>query len=104
MNEKVIVLHPVLTTYKTEDGENSRKFERNPDAALEEAVGLAHAIDLQVMHAEIVRLKMVTPATLMGSGVVQRITDMIHAFHHDDEKVGLVFVDYALTPVQQRNL
>src|ERR1700733_2294318 len=103
MNEKVIVLHPLLTTYKAEEGENTRKFERNPDAALEEAVGLARAIDLDIIHTEIVRLKMATPATLMGSGVVKRITDMIHEYHRDDQKVGLVFVDYALTPVQQRN-
>lgn len=99
MNEKVIVLHPLLTTYKAEEGENTRKFERNPEAALEEAVGLAHAIDLQVVHAEIVRLKMATPATLIGSGVVKRIKDDIQEY-----EAGLVFVDYALTPVQQRNL
>ncbi len=73
MNEKVIVLHPLLTSFKAEEGENPRKFERNPVAALEEAVGLAHAINLEIVHTEIVRLKMVTPATLMGSGVVKRV-------------------------------
>ncbi len=104
MNERVIVLHPVLTGAKIGEEENIRKFERNPEAALEEAVGLAHAIDLQVVHSEIVRLKMVTPATLIGSGVVARITDLIHEWHHREQEVGLVFVDYALSPVQQRNL
>ena len=78
MNEKVIVLHPILTTYKTEDGDSSRKFDRDPDAALEEAVGLAHAINLQIVHTEIVRLKMATPATLIGSGIVERIKDAVH--------------------------
>ncbi len=104
MSEKVIVLHPILTSPRDEDGENIRKFERNPEAALEEAIGLAHAIDLEIVHAENVRLKTVTPATLIGSGVVQRITDLIHEYDRDDEKVALVFVDYALSPVQQRNL
>ena len=99
MNEKVIVLHPILTTHKTEDGDTSRKFERDPDAALEEAVGLAHAINLQIVHTEIVRLKMATPATLIGSGIVERLKDAVHEY-----EAGLVFVDYALSPVQQRNL
>lgn len=99
MNDKVIVLHPVLLQPKAAEDGTFRKFERNPDAALEEAVGLAHAIDLTVMHAEIVRLKAVTPATLIGSGVVER-TKAVIAEH----EAKLVFVDYALSPVQQRNL
>jgi len=103
MSEKVIVLHPLLTSFQAGEGE-PRKFQRNPDASLEEAVGLARAINLDIIHTEIVRLKMATPATLMGSGVVKRIGDMIDGYKADDIKVGLVFVDYALTPVQQRNL
>jgi GTP-binding protein HflX len=99
MNEKVVIIHPVLTHPSTGDEGNSRKFVRYPEAALEEAVGLAHAIDLLVVHAEIVRLKTVTPATLIGSGVVERLTDLIH-----EQEIGLAFVDYALSPVQQRNL
>src|SRR3954465_5531648 len=104
MNEKVIVLHPLLTSSRSGDGEDVRKFERNPEAALEEAVGLAHAIDLEVVHSEMVKLKAATSARLLLSGTVQRIPDLIHHYHHKDEKVGLVFVDYALSPVQQRNL
>lgn len=99
MNEKVIVLHPVLPLPKPGDEENTRKFLRNPDAALEEAIGLAHAIDLVVVHAEIVRLKTVTPATMIGSGIVERIKDTI-----TEREAILVFVDDALSPVQQRNL
>ncbi|MBI3441176.1 MAG: GTPase HflX [Proteobacteria bacterium] len=99
MNDKVIVIHPVLTQIKLSNNESARKFERDPDAALEEAIGLAHAIDLVVVHTEIVRLKVATPATLLGSGVVERIKDTISR-----HEVGLVFVDYALSPVQQRNL
>lgn len=99
MNEKVIVLHPVLMQSRSGDEENIRKFERNPEASLEEAVGLAHAIDLVVVHAEIMRLKTATPATLIGSGVVERTKDIIK-----EREAGLVFVDYALSPVQQRNL
>ena len=42
---------------------------------------------------------MVTPAALLGSGVVARLKDDIQEY-----EAGLVFVDYALSPVQQRNL
>ncbi len=99
MNEKVIVLHPVVLQEKTGDEGSVRKCVRIPEAALEEAVGLAHAIDLVVVHAEIMRLKTVAPATLMGSGVVDRMKDVIA-----EREAKLVFVDYALSPVQQRNL
>ena len=72
---------------------------RSADARLEEAVGLAHAIDLDVVHDEVVRLSQLRPATLLGSGAVERFKDLIAA-----EEIGLVVVDWALTPVQQRNL
>ncbi|MFH1157313.1 MAG: GTPase HflX [Pseudomonadota bacterium] len=99
MSEKVIVLHPVLTQFNAGNEGEARKFARNPAAALKEAVGLAHAIDLEVVHAEIMRLKTANPATLIGSGVVERTKDIVH-----DREAGLVFVDAALSPVQQRNL
>jgi len=98
MNEKVIVLHPILT-HGTVEGVDVGRFARNPDAALREAVGLASAIDLEVVHSEIIRLKTATSATLIGSGVVERTKDIVH-----ESKAVLVFIDYALSPVQQRNL
>jgi GTP-binding protein HflX len=72
---------------------------RSAEARLGEAVGLALAINLTVVHAEVVRLSRFTPATLIGSGAVTRLGELIAA-----EKVELVFVDAALSPVQQRNL
>lgn len=72
---------------------------RDPDARLEEAVGLARAIELDVVHAEAVRLNKPVPATLLGGGVVERLTGMAAAL-----EVELVIVDAALSPVQQRNL
>lgn len=99
MNEKVIVLHPVLLQRKADAEGEIRKFVRDPGAALQEAAGLARAIDLAVVHEEIIRLKEITPATLIGSGVAERTKKLA-----EELKVGLVFVDYALSPVQQRNL
>ena len=72
---------------------------RDPESRLAEAVGLAKAIDLQVVHRELVTLRQPVPATLLGSGKVQEIADGLEA-----EPAELVVVDSPLTPVQQRNL
>jgi GTP-binding protein HflX len=73
--------------------------ERGSDAKLDEAVGLARAIDLDVRVAQSVPLRRVTPATLIGKGVVERIHQAV-----EEHEAGLVVVDEKLTPVQQRNL
>jgi GTP-binding protein HflX len=72
---------------------------RAPDAKLDEAVGLAGAIDLHVVEAGIVPLVNVRPATFFGKGKVEEIAGLVKA-----EQVGIVVMDCALSPVQQRNL
>ena len=72
---------------------------REAAARLEEAVGLAHAIDLEVAAALTVPLGTPTPATLFGSGKVKEIGERVAT-----ERDGLVIVDGTLSPVQQRNL
>jgi GTP-binding protein HflX len=69
------------------------------EARLEEAVGLARAIDLQIVRAEIVRIARPAPGTLFGSGNVEKLRELIA-----DNAIGLVVVDGPLSPVQQRNL
>lgn len=91
-----LVIHPHLK--KGGDGK------RTPEARLEEAVGLVHAIDLEVVGAEVVSLNKLTPSTLFGKGVVERLSDRVKREGIDDYKVDVVVVDAALTPVQQRNL
>ena len=72
---------------------------RSLDARLDEAIGLAQAIDLDVVGGEIVRLVRPVPGTLLGSGNVDILGALIA-----EQKVELVVVDGALSPVQQRNL
>jgi GTP-binding protein HflX len=72
---------------------------RSAEARLEEAVGLARAIDLEVAESGIVPLVAIRPATYLGKGKVEEIAGLVLA-----AKAGLVFVDCALSPVQQRNL
>ncbi len=74
---------------------------RTPAARLEEACGLAEAIDLRVVHREVTALSAPRPATLIGSGKVEAIKAALDA---RDPRPGLVIVDAALSPIQHRNL
>src|SRR5262249_39574907 len=73
--------------------------ERAPEARLEEAVGLARAIDLDVVEAGIVPLNEIRPATYIGTGKVDEIAGLVKTL-----EAGIVVCDCALSPVQQRNL
>ncbi|MFP3943878.1 MAG: GTPase HflX [Alphaproteobacteria bacterium] len=91
---RALVLHP--------DQERARagsRTRRDPEVKLEEAVGLAHAIDLEVAGSAVVPLAKIRPSTLFGAGKVQEIADWVAA-----EEAALVIVDGPLSPVQQRNL
>ena len=74
------------------------------DLLLAEAVGLARAIDLDVVHTEMVALERRRPSTLLGSGVVERLAQVIAGDGNGRPKVAVAVVDAAVTPVQQRNL
>lgn len=89
MTERALVLHPDLL----------QPGLRAPEARLEEAVGLTAAIDLEVVASEVVAVKKPRPATLIGGGAVERLVEEIRLL-----EIGVVVVDAALTPVQQRNL
>ncbi len=88
--ERALVLNPVLKSDRTRI---------DNEAALEEAVGLANAIDLAVVHAATVSLARTVPATLLGEGQVEQYAALIK-----EQKIVIVIVNHTLTPVQQRNL
>jgi GTPase len=72
---------------------------RSTEARLEEAVGLAQAIRLDVVDAEIARIARPRPSSLIGRGTIESLGETI-----SKNAVQVVVVDGALTPVQQRNL
>ncbi len=88
---RTLVLHPCLKA-RTPGG-------RDPAAQLAEAIGLAQAISLDVVHAESVALTSARPATLIGAGKVAELKEIV-----SDAKVDVAIVDGELSPVQQRNL
>jgi GTP-binding protein HflX len=77
-------------------GEGSR---RSSEARLEEAEGLAGAIGVEVVARKAFRLRQIRPATLLGKGQVEEVTELAR---ENDAK--LLIVDAALTPVQQKSL
>lgn len=87
------MLHPYL---KRGTGKAPR---RDPLARLDEAVGLARAIDLRVVGREVIPLASPRPATMVGTGKIEEMKAIVEA-----EKVDVVVFDTQLTPVQQRNL
>jgi GTPase len=72
---------------------------RPPAARLDEAIGLARAIDLDVAQSGIVMLTALRPATYLGKGKVEEIAGLAKSMD-----AGIVVMDCALSPVQQRNL
>ena len=100
---RAIVVVPVLTDPGQREaprrGSSRPRLSRTPQARLAEAVGLARAIDLEAVNAQIVSVSTVRPATLIGAGKVDELAGLVK--EHEAE---LVIVDHPLTPVQQRNL
>lgn len=89
---RALVIEPVLRRASMADA-------RPPAAKLDEAIGLARAIDLKVEQSGIVMLNALRPATYLGKGKVEEISGLVKSFD-----AGIVVMDCALSPVQQRNL
>jgi len=98
---KAVVVVPVLTSRERRQTEEAGTPHStlSPQARLEEAVGLAEAIDLDIVHRDVFNLSTPRPATLIGTGKLSELAEIIQ-----ENEAELVVVDHQLTPVQQRNL
>ncbi|ODR91889.1 GTPase HflX [Sinorhizobium alkalisoli] len=97
---RAVVVVPVLKKSGRGTSETpSLTTTRSDESRLEEATGLALAIDLEVVHGSIVPVAQPKPGTLLGSGKIEEIGHVLN-----EKDAGLVIVDHPLTPVQQRNL
>ena len=72
---------------------------RSVEARLDEAQGLAEAIGIKVTARRSYRLRAIRPASLLGKGQVEEIAEIVR-----ENDAGLLIVDAALTPVQQKTL
>lgn len=85
-----IVICPVLTDNKAFLSSESR---------LNEALGLALAIDLNIVYSEVLVLREVKPATYFSNGFIEKIKPII-----EEKQVFLLIADTTLSAIQQRNL
>ncbi len=91
---RAIVLHVERKSNKA-----STAFDRDAASKLQEAMGLADAIDLEIELALIAPLVAPRPATYLGSGKVEEIAAKVK-----ETEAELVIVNAQLSPIQQRNL
>lgn len=98
---RAVVVAPIIKNREKIADETTGRphLPRLPEARLEEAVGLALAIDLEPVHTEIVQINTPRPATLIGKGKVDALAEIVA-----ETKAEVVIVDQPLSPVQQRNL
>jgi len=97
-NVPTIVLHPNLYKIKWPVFQ-SPSDERLTSSQLEEIVGLANAIKLNVNSSETIKLSKINPANFFGSGTRERIKDYIIS-----RKIQLAVINTQLSAIQQRNL
>ena len=96
--ELCAVIHPRLKS------KVSTSLIDREEQQLDEAVGLAQAINLKVVHAETIPLQKPRPATLFGTGAIKRLGDLIHEYYSNRTEISVIIIDAPLSPVQQRNL
>ncbi len=73
---RALVIEPVLRR-RAASAADAATAGRSPPARLDEAVGLARAIDLEVEQSGIVMLNALRPATYLGKGKVEEIAGLI---------------------------
>lgn len=100
---RAIVVVPIRTDLRERreaaDAGDMPRPQRSAEARRAEAVGLAAAIDLEVVASPVVRIADPRPSTLIGQGKVEDLKAEI-----ETGAVELAIVDHPLTPIQQRNL
>ena len=93
--ERCAVFHPDFPA-----GSNEM---RSADGKLDEAIGLAIAIELDVAHSEIVRMsRRPAPGTLFGSGTVERIGAIVRPHQSDELNPNSSAEDGEEEPVERR--
>ena len=96
---RVLVIGPYINERRPSKDRSPIVSQRSFEARLDEAKGLAAAIDVDVVAAELALLAEIRPATFLGKGKLEGFCALVK-----EHEIELVVMDCALTPVQQRNL
>lgn len=93
VKQRVYVVHPYVKDTRDAVGV------RSPEARLNEALGLAAAIDIDLVGGETVPLRGIKPSTYLGTGKTDDLAQYVKA-----EDIEILVFDCELSPIQQRNL
>ena len=93
------MVDPDLSNASGRDAGERGIARKSDDSRLEEAVGLAMALDLDIAGELTARVRKINPATLFGQGKVEEIKALCESV-----EATLCVINGALTPIQQRNL
>ncbi len=88
--DKVYIIQPI---------DKNKAITRNVDDIVEEAEGLARAIDLEVIYTRIVKFSKIQTSSFFGKGTRKEIGEQLQEL-----KPSIVIVNTSLSPIQQRNL
>jgi len=91
---RALVVHPDLSR-----AQRGKVQLRDANARLAEIIGLAEAIELEIVEASVIALAKPRPGTLFGKGKVAEIGGLIAALD-----INVAVIDGQLSPIQQRNL
>ena len=91
--DTALILQPLIRNEKV------TRLTRSAETKLDEAIGLAEAISLEIIHHEILTINTVRAATLIGTGTIARIAELA-----EDFDFPLIIINTTLSPVQHRNL
>ena len=91
--DTALILQPLIRNEKV------TRLTRSAEIKLAEAIGLAEAISLDIIHHEILTINTVRAATLIGTGTIARIAELAREFEQP-----LIIINTTLSPVQHRNL
>lgn len=87
---KAAVVYPEIT---------NRPLGISGESRLAEAVGLALAINLEIVYSEIIKIREIKPGAFFGQGVIDRLKTNL-----TELEAEVLIIDSSLTPIQQRNL
>lgn len=91
--ERAVVVDPDIV------GEQTSALRLNDDSRLEEAIGLALALDVEIVGTVAFRVRKIHPATLFGAGKVDEVKALC-----EESDATLCVINGILSPIQQRNL
>jgi GTP-binding protein HflX len=89
---KAIILHPHLNSLKN-------KNKKSIESQIEEIIGLAKAIDLEILKTKTINIRKINPGSYLGKGSQDEIKALCKSLEPD-----VVIINTTLSPVQQRNL